>query len=353
MVLLVAGNALGVLLENTGDPEANTSAPPPPYGSEGWNTQGQFGAFSGTPIAPNLFITAKHIGGGIGDTFILDGVHYKTMAYYPDPDSDLILWKIDGTFPSTAQLASQNPSFRQEVLAFGRGTRRGTEIRIPKTDGDLRGWKWGPADGRLRWGTNRIASFLNENGQIIPPFVPDVHWIQCFFDQGESTHECHLSRGDSGGGIFIQEGDTWKLCAINYAVSGPYRYSVDSADFEASLLDTSGLFTFQNNSWTQIPDLFFPQPSYFLATATPSKNSWIESIRQPLDSGREPIFISSATSIDDSFVPVDSEYEVIWTEQIIQIPVSGDQQFFHISSPADFKFKKVKLSNTHITVFFE
>lgn len=350
---MLGGNAFCVILENSGDPEANTSSPPAPYENAGWQLQGRFGAFSGTPIAKNLFITARHIGGGIGDRFILDGVPYRTIAYYPDPESDLILWKVEGEFPFYAKRASQSPTIREDLVIFGRGTTRGAEIRVPEPDGQLRGWKWGPADGRLRWGTNRIASYLNAAGKAIPRLDPDVHWILCYFNQGETTHECHLSRGDSGGGIFAEERDGWKLFAINYAVSGPYRHAVDSAGFEGSLMDTAGLFIFQDNSWTQIPRSDLSQPGFFLATAISSRNSWIESIRQPLESGKEPIFISSAQSIGDSFIPVEFEYEVSWTDRVIQIPVDGDQRFYNISSPADFKYSKFKLSHTHISIYFE
>ena len=55
------------------------------------------GIYLGTPIASNYFITAKHIGGSIGQTISFGGTNYTTTAVFPDPASDLQIWKIAGT----------------------------------------------------------------------------------------------------------------------------------------------------------------------------------------------------------------------------------------------------------------
>lgn len=55
------------------------------YANSGWQYEGQFGSFLGTVIASNYFITAKHIGGSVGDTFVFSGVNYTTTAVFPDP----------------------------------------------------------------------------------------------------------------------------------------------------------------------------------------------------------------------------------------------------------------------------
>ena len=67
----------------------NTTAPNGPLASSGWQWEGNWGAFLGTPISKNYFITAEHIGGTVGDAFVFNGRRYYTTATYDDPQSDL------------------------------------------------------------------------------------------------------------------------------------------------------------------------------------------------------------------------------------------------------------------------
>src|SRR3954447_4709181 len=98
MVLTIM-NSSAVILKGTGDPECNTTAPTGALTNSGWQYQGTWGAFLGTPVAPKYFITAAHVGGSIGDQFSFRGVNYATTALFDDPNSDLRLWRICGTFP--------------------------------------------------------------------------------------------------------------------------------------------------------------------------------------------------------------------------------------------------------------
>src|SRR6202043_933434 len=93
-----------VILYETGDPMANTTAPTGALAGSGWQYEGQFAGVLGTVIASNYFITAKHVGGSVGQTFTFNGVNYTTTAVFPDPSSDLQIWQISGTFPSHAQI---------------------------------------------------------------------------------------------------------------------------------------------------------------------------------------------------------------------------------------------------------
>ena len=61
----------------------------------------------GIPIAPHHFITASHLGGKVGDTFLFDGVTYTTITRNASPTSDLILWEVSGTFPLCAHLRQE------------------------------------------------------------------------------------------------------------------------------------------------------------------------------------------------------------------------------------------------------
>ena len=56
--------ARAVIFESTGNPLFNTTAPTGDLAGSGWDLQGSWlGDFLGTPIAPQFFITAKHLGG--------------------------------------------------------------------------------------------------------------------------------------------------------------------------------------------------------------------------------------------------------------------------------------------------
>lgn len=68
--LLAAGPARGVVVY--GGTGRNTSPGGAPAGS-GWQYEGKWGSFLGTPISPNLFITAGHVGGSIGQSFTYNG----------------------------------------------------------------------------------------------------------------------------------------------------------------------------------------------------------------------------------------------------------------------------------------
>src|SRR6266516_2228032 len=102
--LLSIDSARAIIFYSTGDPTYNTTAPTGPLTNSGWQYEGIWGGFLGTPIAPKYFITAEHVFVPVGQTFVFDGVPYTTTAMYDDPDSDLRIWRICGAFPEYAQI---------------------------------------------------------------------------------------------------------------------------------------------------------------------------------------------------------------------------------------------------------
>src|SRR5687767_4259301 len=157
-LFLLSVSSHAIILFGTGDPEANTTPPPTNLAANGWNLQGHWGQFQGTPISQHHFITAKHVGGAIGDSFILNGVTYTTTAVSADSATDLIIWTVSGTFPTWAELYDGPDETGADFVMFGRGTTRGPEVRV---DGVLKGWEWGAWDHRMRWGQNRVKGLRN------------------------------------------------------------------------------------------------------------------------------------------------------------------------------------------------
>jgi hypothetical protein len=130
----------------------------------GWQYEGRFGSFLETVIASSYFVTAKHIGGSVGQVFIFNGNSYTTTAVFRDMASDLAIWQVAGTSPFQAPLYS-GPAGSEPNLAlvvFGRGTRRGNPVFVGG-DSHLGGWLWGVFDGVQRWGTNVIGSIFNDS----------------------------------------------------------------------------------------------------------------------------------------------------------------------------------------------
>ena len=257
--------ARSVILYGTADPAANTTAPTGTLAGSGWQYEGQFGTFLGTVIASNYFVTAKHIGGSVGDIFIFDGVNYTTTAVFPDPSSDLQIWRVAASFPLHAPLFS-GPAGSEVNLALvviGRGTQRGNPVLVG-TDSHLGGWLWGTPDAVQRWGTNVVGSIYSDPSYGNLLRVP--------FDAGADANEAHLSSGDSGGAVFVLNTTTnnWELAGINLAVDGPFSTSSSGANaFNAAMFDTTGLW---------VPGGHAPNPSNFYATEIAAHRGFVESV---------------------------------------------------------------------------
>ncbi|MCL5096897.1 MAG: serine protease [Candidatus Omnitrophica bacterium] len=260
-----------VIFMGTADPTYHTTAPTDSLTGSGWQYEGQLGQFLGTPIAPQYFITAKHITSSLitsGLAFAFDSANYTTTARYDSPDSDLTIWKVDGTFSQFAPLYTGNNEVGKSLVVIGRGTLRAGEVVV---DGKAKGWYWGVGDGVQRWGENTVSSIVIASNAT----VNLGEMLRANFDYGAGTDEAQLSSGDSGGAVFIQDSSdsTWKLAGINYGVSGPYNLeSGDGMPFNAALYDQSGLYI--NGDAVSGPGALY-------ATRISSNLDWIQSVLIP------------------------------------------------------------------------
>jgi hypothetical protein len=284
--------ASAIVFISTGDPDYNTSPPAGDLVESGWNLEGFWGNFLGTPIGPHHFLTARHVGGVVGDQLFLGGVVYTTTAVFDDATSDLRIWQVDLTFPAYAKLYDKTNEVGMDLIVFGRGTQRGDPININGVSGtELRGWGWGPADGRLRWGQNQVASIENgdQQGQTNAGPVNIGDLLKATFDFNSGTNEADLTVGDSGGAVFIQDGTTWKLAGINFAVDGPYSLTNSGPGFEAALFDQGGLYVDESAGWTLTPDSSTPQPGAFYSTRVSSHLAWIQNVLAHPVTGPVPV----------------------------------------------------------------
>lgn len=263
--LFITATANAVILFRTGDPSANTTEPTGNLASSGWQYQGLFAQFLGTAIAPHFFITAQHFGAA-SNTFFYRGFTYNVVQWFDDPGSDLRIYEVAEPFPDYAPLYSQSDEVGQHLVVFGRGTQRGDEVF---SDSTLRGWMWGGSDAVVRWGENQVDQIVS--------FASVGDMLYALFDADGYTEEAHLSSGDSGGGVFLEDQDVWKLAGINYSVDGPYYTAPGAGSFIAALFDTRGFYG--EDSVLITGDA--PVPSGFYATRISSRLSWIRSVIGP------------------------------------------------------------------------
>lgn len=244
--------------------------------NSGWQWQGTFdtgaGFFLGTAIAPNYFITARHV--DFGSTFIYQGQSYNTIGSIAAPGADLRLWQVDGTFSSYAPLYDASVDGLEtgkSLVVIGRGTQRGAEVRDNK---ELKGWQWGPEDHVQSWGENAVTGILDASGSGFG----DVLYFD--FDATGGPNEAALSGGDSGGGLFIESGSVWKLAGINLSADGPWSYTDGGSVFNAALFDYGGMYYYSssNQTYTFLADQDSNLPASSYSTRISSNLDWIRSI---------------------------------------------------------------------------
>jgi hypothetical protein len=320
-----------VVLYETGDPSANTTEPGGALAGSGWQFEGNFGVFLGTPIAPQFFVTAKHVAGA-GASIDFSGQTYPVSKRHDNPNADLTIFKVAGTFPSFAPLFAGNNEAGRPLVVIGRGTQRGTEILM---GGNVVGWNWGTPDAVMRWGQNAVTSI--DNGG--PGFG---ELLYATFDQAGLPDEAHLSSGDSGGAVFIQDAGTWKLAGINYAVDevhvengmGGYTSLV------ACLFDARGFYALNGSTYTLLAGSS-PVPTGFYATRISSNLAWIYSVIDPVGSvagdgisnlikyatGKDPLVPAASASLpgrEPGYATITFDKQTIATDLAYSIEKSTD-----------------------------
>jgi hypothetical protein len=271
LALTVGGPAQALVFITSGDPTFNTTAPGGALTDSGWQFQGQWSGLLGTPVAPNFFLAAKHGGGTVGGAFSYQGSGYLTTAKFDHPTADLTLWQVASAFPTYAPLYTGTDEAGKNLVVFGRSATRGEEVTVSgASPTSLRGWLWnGPGGGTLRWGENTVHT---------TPTVGGADYLTASFSRGGGANEATLASGDSGGGVFIQDGESWKLAGINFAVEADFRTSADGSSFKAAIFDAGGLFYNFGSGFTLVPDQLADIQASFYSTRVSSYAGWIQGL---------------------------------------------------------------------------
>lgn len=173
-----------------------------------WNSNWYVG--SAVAVAPNYLLTAGHVNGNTTDYATINGERYSAVESFTPPadpgftgSPDLRLIKVDKALPVynelfTGLVASTTPV---TLIGYGQTGEDNAWASVIWTAG---------TEGVQRWGTNKVASTaqrLNSGGYSSSAF--SVAYLK-----NDTPYEALAAGGDSGGGIFIKNNDTWQLAGI-------------------------------------------------------------------------------------------------------------------------------------------
>jgi len=317
-----------VILFDTADPAANTAAPDGILLNSGWQYEGDWGSFLGTPIAPNFFISAAHIGQA-GNALGFEASAHNVVGSFGLAGSDLLIWKVATPFTIFAPLYTQRNESGMHLVVIGRGTQRGGEIML---DGTLRGWNWGSGDHVRRWGENDVSDTIQFSGHDLLYATFDQHVVP-----NDHPNESHFSSGDSGGATFLNDGGVWKLAGINYAVDDLYTAPSSATQFTAAIFDARGYYTSDGKNpptFTQISDPL-PVPTGFYASRISSELAWIAGVIADPQVGWEGDYLTliywriDAPTTDIVYQVVQSSDLTGWEPATVQdeiVAMAGDLQ---------------------------
>lgn len=318
------GAARAIVLFGTGNPSANTTPPVGALGDSGWRTQTEV-APSATVIGRNLLLTARHIGHRVGDAIHFDGLTYPVQRRSDAPDGDLRMLEVAGRLDSNriAQLYTGSDESGRAAVLHGYGLARGIPVyRDGPLGPELRGWQWGTAGARLRWGTNVITDVTNIAGA--------GSFIRSLFSGNAGGDEATVSIGDSGGGVFIRDADgLWKLAGVMIDVEGSFAASITDEPFHAALFDRRGFFEQESDgTWQQLPEAGIEPGTFWLATRISSYRDWISTeLARPPDDSWPRLF--SGDSLMGPFVE-HSAYAVNPSLRKISFKADGRQRFLQL-----------------------
>ena len=236
LLVLMISRAHGIIVFR--DPGRQLEPPADVEMRRCWDLHGAWQGATGVLVAKDWFITAAHMGTRVGAFFDWGDRAYRTTEAIAVPNSDLMLFRVDGEFPDWVELWEESNGNEAErpALLIGRGCARGAQVELPGQPSP--GWFWGESDGRLSWGQNEI-SHVFEGGETIGQLLV---WT---WDRGGPDLEGTLGVGDSGGGVFLKDDQgRWRLAGIHFDVEP----SVGGADTQYSLSETDDLF------WAAIHD---------------------------------------------------------------------------------------------------
>ena len=203
-----------------------------------WDLHGAWQGATGVIVARDWFITSAQMGARVGGFFDWGGRAYRTTEVRIVPNSDLLLYRIDGSFPDWVEFWDDacGSEAERDALLIGRGCARGAAVQLGAKPSP--GWLWGDSDGRLSWGKN-VISHVFDAGESRGGLLV---WT---WDNVGNDLEGTLAVGDCGGGLFLKDDQGhWRLAGIHFNVDP----SVDGSEVQYGLTESGDPF------WAAIHD---------------------------------------------------------------------------------------------------
>lgn len=220
---------------------------------------GQVGGASGVAVGTNKVLTAKHVGGNVGDIFSLAGFgNFTITSRVENPDADFVVLTVAENLPGFYHVTYTDPvPSNQAITMVGYGS-SGTL----RTDGSGYDINLGT---QRRTGTNTVFGRLTV--ELPPSFnspvtgqtsLASTSLVARLTQNGDSA----LAGGDSGGGWFVNEAGEYRLVGVNSFIglfgnwTDNYGFSNDDQNFFGSgAVDLTSYRTFlEDNGVTPVPE---------------------------------------------------------------------------------------------------
>jgi hypothetical protein len=249
LVLCVALPARAILIDS-GDGTGNSTAP---ADDPGWTHVGARGGLNAVYLGYGWVVTAAHVGPGpvsLGGTTYPDVPgSYVAVIHSGSTQADLGVYRID-PYPHgipALEIPTSPAAVGAEVMLIGRGKPRGPATQWMGIDG----WEWGLGAVK-RWGTNEIGADLgpgppvNTTDLVIGSLT--TRSLVADFSENAPGDEGIVTVGDSGGGLFVHDGSSWKLGGVSFALGtydgqpastalyGNVTYAADLSYYRAQVL---------------------------------------------------------------------------------------------------------------------
>ena len=171
------------------------------------------------------------------------------------------------------------------------------------------------------------------------------------FDAMGGPNEAHLTPGDSGGGLFIQDGFLWRLAGLNNNTEGAYSQGPVGPAIAAALFDTGGLYKGGIPSWQLIPDTFFDQPGSFYCIRVSARLDWIRNVIGAVNTGPAPELESAPTPFGPFSTPAGLLVDV--ATRSLAVPATRTQEFYRLKSPKPARITAVQVVDATVWITYE
>lgn len=325
-----------LILLGPGGVERNTTPPTGALADSGWQFQ-TFAGLASTVVGPRHVLSARHLSSSTNSPVIFDGLAYQVVEVTDIPASDLRVLRVAGRFSRWTPLYARTDEPGKAAVLFGRGVTRGEEVFMDSLFGaELRGWRWGAADFRPRWGTNVIEEVF------APGELSQGALLAARFDEGAGDDEATVTGGDSGSGLFIRDqAGVWKLAGVGFAAESEFNTMPTGEGFSASLFDRRGFYERNaSGQWQPVTAFETPGTGLFytrVSTYAVQVEAVLASAGPPAES--VPRLLSSVEPAGP-FAEHPAYAVNVADRQITALPGAG-QRFFRVEGVAEVRLLEV------------